>query len=220
MTPRPEGRVPWVREFRPSVDVNYITDDHNTLETREVNGRFSIQFNDTSFFSVGRRSTFERLVEEDEILDEILDPGDYQFEETTASFASDRRRMISGSINWSDGEFYNGEKTSYGVGLGISPSPQFGLDIFWDHADLSFPTRDFSTELVSTRVAYSFTTNMFLSALVQYSSREGLVASNIRFNLIHRPMSDLFLVYNEQRSPEGDVLDRALITKLTYLFSF
>ena len=220
LTPRPEGRIPWVREFRPSVDVNYITDDHNTLETREVNGRFSIQFNDTSFFSVGRRSTFERLVDEDEILDEILDPGDYQFEETTASFASDRRRMISGSINWSDGEFYNGEKTSCGVGLGISPSPQFGLDIFWDHADLSFPTRDFSTELVSTRVAYSFTTNMFLNALVQYSSREGLVASNIRFNLIHRPMSDLFLVYNEQRSPQGDILDRALITKLTYLFSF
>ncbi len=220
LTPRPEGRIPWVREFRPSVDVNYITDDHNTLETREVNGRFSIQFNDTSFFSVGRRSTFERLAQEDEILDEILDPGDYQFEETTASFASDRRRMLSGSINWSNGEFYNGEKTSYGVGLGISPSPQFGLDIFWDHADLSLRTYDFSTELVSTRVAYSFTTNMFLNALIQYSSREGLIASNIRFNLIHRPLSDLFLVYNEQRSPEGHVLDRALITKLTYLFSF
>ena len=220
LTPRPEGRVPWVREFRPSVDVNYITDDHNTLETREVNGRFSIQFNDTSFFSVGRRSTFERLVEEDEILDEILDPGDYQFEETLATFSSDRRRMLGGSINWSDGEFYDGERTSYGVGLRISPSPQLGLRVFWDHADLSFPTRDFSTELVSTRVAYSFTTNMFLKALIQYSSSDGLVASNIRFNLIHKPLSDFFLVYNEQRSPEGDVLDRALIAKLTYLFSF
>ena len=220
LTPRPEGRIPWVRVFRPSIDVNYITDDHNTLETREVNGRFSIQFNDTSFFSMGRRFTFERLVEEDEILDEILDPGDYQFEETTASFSSDRRRMLSGSINWSDGEFYYGERTSYGVGLGISPSPQLGLELFWDYADLSFPTGDFSTELVSTRVAYSFTTNMFLNALIQYSSREGLIASNIRFNLIHKPLSDFFLVYNEQRSPEGDVLDRALIAKLTYLFSF
>ncbi len=220
LTPRPEGRIPWVREFRPSVDVNYITDDHNRLETREVSGRFSIRFNDTSFFSVGRRSTFERLVEEDEILDETLDLGDYQFEETTAYFSSDRRRMLSGSIFWSDGEFYNGEKTFYGVGLGISPSSQFGLDIFWDHADFNFPTRDFSTELVSTRVAYSFTTNMFLNALIQYSGREGLIASNIRFNLIHKPLSDFFLVYNERRSPEGGILDRALILKLTYLFSF
>ena len=220
LTPRPEGRIPWVREFRPGVQVNYITDDHNTLETREANGRFSIEFNDTSFFSVGRRSTFERLVAEDEILDQILAPGDYQFAETTASFSSDRRRMFRGFVNWSDGEFYNGEKTSYGAGLGISPSPQIGLELFWDHADLSFPTSDFSTELVSTRVAYSFTTKMFLDAVIQYSSREGLVASNIRFNLIHKPLSDFFLVYNEQRSPQGDVLDRALIAKLTYLFSF
>ena len=220
LTSRPEGRIPWVRQFRPGVAMNYITDDHNTLETREVNGRFSIDFNDTSFFSVGRRSTLERLVEEDAILDQILDPGDYQFEETTASFSSDRRRMFRGAVRWSDGEFYNGERTSYGVGLGISPSPQFGLGIFWDHADLSFPTDDFSIELMSTRMAYSFTTDMFLDALIQYSSREGLVASNIRFNLIHKPLSDFFLVYNEQRSPEGGVLDRALIAKVTYLFNF
>ena len=220
LTPRPEGRIPWVREFRPSIQVDYITDADNVLETREVNSRFSIEFNNSSFLSVGRRSTFERLVEEDEILDEILLPGDYQFEETTATLSSDRSRMFSGSINWSDGEFYNGERTSYGVGLGFSPNAQFGLDVFWSHADLSFPTRDFTTDLVSTRVGYSFNTNMFLNALIQYSSRDGLIASNIRFNLIHKPLSDFFLVYNEQRSPEGDVLDRALIAKLTYLFSF
>ena len=220
LTPRPEGRIPWVREFRPGVEVDYITDGHNTLETREVISRFSIEFNDTSFFSVGRRFTLERLVEADEILDQILDPGDYRFAENTASFSTDRRRMLRGSLNWSDGEFYNGERTSYGVGLGISPNPQLGLDLFWEHADLSFPTQDFSVELVSTRVAYSFTTNMFLDALIQYSSHEGLVASNIRFNLIHKPLSDFFLVYNEQRSPEGDVLDRALIAKVTYLLNF
>jgi hypothetical protein len=28
------------------------------------------------------------------------------------------------------------------------------------------------------------------------------------------------IVYNESRVPEGDVIDRALIAKLTYLFSF
>ena len=220
LTPRPEGRIPWVREFRPSIEADYITDWENNLETREINSRFSIEFNDGSFFSIGRRSTFERLVEEDEILDEPLAPGDYQFDEYTASFSSDRRRMFRGSINWSEGEFYNGERRSYGVGVGFAPSAQFGLDLFWNHADLSFPRRDFSTDLVSSRVAYSFTTSMFLNALIQYSSRDGLVASNIRFNLIHKPLSDLFLVYNERRTPEGEVIDRALIVKLTYLFSF
>jgi hypothetical protein len=61
---------------------------------------------------------------------------------------------------------------------------------------------------------------MFLSALIQYSSRDGFVASNIRFRWIHSPLSDFYIVYNESRAPRGDVIDRALIAKLTYLFSF
>lgn len=220
LTPRPEGRIPWVREFRPSVELDYITDWDNNLETRDVNTRFSVEFNDSSFVSVGRRSTFERLNEEDEILDEPLAAGDYEFSEYTAVLSSDRTRLFSGSFNWSDGEFYNGERSSYGLGMAFAPSAQFSLDLFWNRADLSFPTRDFSTDLVSSRIAYSFTTNMFLNALIQYSSEDGFVASNIRFNLIHKPLSDFFLVYNESRTPEGEVIDRALIAKLTYLFSF
>ena len=220
LTPRPEGRIPWVREFRPTMEVDYITDWDNNLETRDVNARFSVGFNDSSFFSVGRRSTFERLVEEDEVLDEPLAPGDYQFEETALQFSTDPRRVIAGSISWSDGEFYNGERTNYGVGVTLTPNPQFALDLFWNRADITLPTRVFSTDLVASRIAYSFNTNMFLNALVQYSSRDGFVASNIRFNLIHRPLSDFFLVYNESRTPEGEVIDRALIAKFTYLFSF
>ena len=220
LTPRPEGRIPWVRQFRPGLEVDYITDWDNNLETRDLNGSFSIEFNDGSFFSVNRRSSFERLVEEDDVLDEPLAPGDYQFEEYATSFSSDRTRMFSGSASYSDGEFYNGERRSYGLGAGFTPNPQFNLQLFWNHADLSFPTRDFTTDLVSSRLAYSFNTNMFLNALIQYSSRDGWVASNVRFNLIHKPLSDLFIVYNERRTPEGEVIDRALITKLTYLFDF
>ena len=149
-----------------------------------------------------------------------LAPGDYQFEETALQFSTDPRRVIAGSISWSDGEFYNGERTNYGVGVTLTPNPQFALDLFWNRADITLPTRVFSTDLVASRIAYSFNTNMFLNALVQYSSRDGFVASNIRFNLIHRPLSDFFLVYNESRTPEGEVIDRALIAKFTYLFSF
>ena len=74
--------------------------------------------------------------------------------------------------------------------------------------------------MISCRVDYSFNTKMFLSGLFQYSSRDGFVASNIRFRWIHSPLSDFYLVYNESREPQGEVLDRAIIAKLTYLFSF
>jgi hypothetical protein len=220
LTPRPEGRIPWVREFNPSIDVNYITNQEGILDTREVTGRFSVEFNDSSRLSFGQRSTFERLFEEDEVLDEILPAGDYRYSEFSASYFSDRSRMFSGSAQWREGGFYDGDRRAYGFGLGFFPSSQFGVDLFWDHVDVSFPARDVETDLLSSRVDYSFNTQMFLSGLIQYSSRDGFVASNIRFRWIHSPLSDFYLVYNERRVPEGDVIDRALIAKLTYLFSF
>ena len=61
---------------------------------------------------------------------------------------------------------------------------------------------------------------MFLNALIQYNSDLKEISSNIRFNFIHKPLSDLFLVYNERRSSTGEVTERALIAKLTYVFSF
>lgn len=60
---------------------------------------------------------------------------------------------------------------------------------------------------------------MFLNALIQYNRDERETSSNIRFNFIHKPLSDFFLVYNEKRSPTGEMLEWALIAKLTYAFS-
>jgi len=219
-TPRPEGRIPWVREFRPSLGVDYITNQENLLEGREVTGRFSVEFNDSGRFSVGQRSTFERLFEEDEVLDEILPPGDYQFDEFSVSYSSDRSKMFSGFVEWRDGSFYSGDRTTRGLGIAFFPSSRFLAEIAWDHSDLEFPTDAYSTDLLSSRFDYSFNTRMFLSALIQYSSRDGFIASNIRFRWIHRPLSDFYIVYNESRAPRGDVIDRALIAKLTYLFNF
>ena len=43
----------------------------------------------------------------------------------------------------------------------------------------------------------------------------------MRFNIIHRPLSDFYLVYNERRdTPGNDLLDRAVIAKMTYMLAF
>jgi hypothetical protein len=220
LTPRPEGRIPWVRELNPSISINYITNQDGVLDTRETTGRFTVEFNDSGRFSIGRRSTFERLFEDDEVLEEPLPAGDYNYAETSISYSSDRSRLLSGSAAWRDGSYFHGERRAYGLGIGLFLSSQFGVDLFWDHADIKFPTRDLETDLGSSRIEYSFNTRMFLSALIQYSSQDGFIASNIRFRWIHNPLSDLYLVYNESRVPWDDVVDRSLIVKLTYNFAF
>jgi hypothetical protein len=40
---------------------------------------------------------------------------------------------------------------------------------------------------------------MFVNGLFQYNADTQQVTSNVRLNLIHRPLSDLFVVYNDNR---------------------
>ena len=74
---------------------------------------------------------------------------------------------------------------------------------------------------MTARVNYNFSTKMFFNALVQYNNDTQQWTSNLRFNIIHRPLSDFFFVYNERRDERtGALITRALIAKVTYLMAF
>jgi hypothetical protein len=64
---------------------------------------------------------------------------------------------------------------------------------------------------------------MFIDAFAQYDPDRDQFNTNIRFNVIHHPLSDLFIVYNEQRmtDPGTDIATgRSIIVKLTQMVSF
>ena len=146
--------------------------------------------------------------------------GDYQFADFSVSFFTDRSRLFSGDAGIETGEFFDGEKDSYRLGFQLRPSYHFLADVGWDHDDVRLPSGDFINNLVTSNFRYSFNTTTFLNALIQYNSTLKEVSSNIRFNWIYKPLSDLFLVYNERRASTGEVVERALIAKLTYVFDF
>src|SRR2546430_8705980 len=90
----------------------------------------------------------------------------------------------------------------------------------YTHNNISLAEGRVTQNLLVTRVNYGFTTTMFLNALIQYNSDNKQWSSNVRFNIIHRPLSDIFVVYNEHRdSVTGNLIDRALIAKMTYMIS-
>ena len=80
----------------------------------------------------------------------------------------------------------------------------------------------FRSTVWTGRANYSFTTNMFLDALTQYDAAIKQFNANVRFNVIHHPLSDLFIVYNEQRftTPDAPVPGRSLVVKFTQMLSF
>ena len=83
------------------------------------------------------------------------------------------------------------------------------------------PNGEFTTQLVGTRFLYAFTSRAFVNAFFQYNTDTRQVSSNIRFNITHHPLSDLYIVYNDTRDTLRDELSgRAVMIKLTNLFNF
>ena len=143
----------------------------------------------------------------------IYDGYDYFF-----FYRPDQSRRIAPAFRWGIGPFYTGYKHTYTVSQALRLNHHLNATVNFTHNNISLADGHYKTNLVSTSVNYSFNTSMFLNALVQYNSDSRQWSSNIRFNIIHRPLSDFYLVYNERRnSLTGDLTDRALIAKVTYM---
>ena len=97
----------------------------------------------------------------------------------------------------------------------------FNAQLSWNRNDIDLPSGAFVTNLGSVRLNYSFTTRMFVQALVQYNDRDDLWSSNIRFALLSDANTGFFIVYNDTQGigdarPTG--AGRTLTIKYSQLF--
>jgi hypothetical protein len=83
--------------------------------------------------------------------------------------------------------------------------------------------RPFTADLYNVRLRYAHDTRTFGSLFVQYNEAAEEVVTNARFNLMHAPLSDVFVVFTERRSTAGggsSVLERGVTLKVTQLLTF
>ena len=117
--------------------------------------------------------------------------------------------------------FYDGSLVTVSTNLTLSISPQLSFEPGFTRNVVDVPGGSFTADISSLRASYSFSTKLFANALVQYNSLDSEFSTNVRFNFIHRPGSDLFIVFTENRGGEDFVwrrlADRGLVVKLTYL---
>ena len=74
---------------------------------------------------------------------------------------------------------------------------------------------------MGARVLWGFSPRAFFNAFLQYNADTHQVSSNLRFNFMHHPLSDIYVVYNDRRDTTGGLLlERAFIVKITNLFNF
>ena len=212
--------ISWIREFFSNLGNQYITDHDNRLVTRITNLNFETTLQNGGSFQVGSTLRFERLDDPFFIRGQVeIAPGDYNFNRWFASFDSNRSAKVSGNVRYETGDFWDGTSKGVRVGLTVRPHYKFSAStqIQWDKLELQ--GGNLTTRLANLRLEYAFSTEMFLSGLIQYNSDRRQVSTNIRFNFIHRPLSDIFLVYNEERGvdQQGPV-NKTLTFKYTHMF--
>ena len=106
---------------------------------------------------------------------------------------------VAGSGCTSDnvGGLFGGDRVTITPSIAARVGETLNAIFEWSYNDLKLPGGDFTTNLARFRMSYSFTTRMFLQALVQYNDRADLWSSNLRFGLLSDANTGLFIVYND-----------------------
>jgi Domain of unknown function (DUF5916) len=220
----PQPRTRRIVEINPYVDVDFYSNLNGDLETRILSPTVTVQFSDGGMLSIDANDHFERLFEPATIAGAAIDAGRYEWRDITTSYAVPGSHKLSGRLSLSRGGFYDGSRTSVTASTRFRPDPHLTLDLAAQHNDLELGGNAFTADLYSARVRFAANVRTFLMGFVQYNQASDEIISNVRFNLIHAPLSDLFVVFTERRSLANDVaepvLERGITLKVTRLVAF
>ncbi len=225
--PRPESmRRIGVREMHPHIVWEVFTDQANHMVQKRLHTGYTFFMENGGVVELSYNPAFN-LLEAPLRLNPRVDPlpaGPYGWDEFGLLTSTDQSRKISLSSRLAVGGLYNGTQRTINASVTIRPGYRFRLTggIQRTAGNLDLPNGTFVNAFWTLRSNYSFTTNMFVDALSQYDPATKQLNANVRFNLIHHPLSDLFVVYNDQRflADGSPLAGRSLTLKFTQMFSF
>jgi uncharacterized protein DUF5916 len=226
-----QGEVSWQPQFRNNDTVRnlsfttaidyYKSGTTGQIETRVHEATMGIEFQSGANGSFTTTNTFDRLVRADRIQGILLPAGDYDSLGYGASFATSSSRKISGNGSVSWGEFWDGTRQSFGGGLTVKPDYHLNVSLTYQRNNLDLANGVSNSDLLGARIVYGFTPRSFFNAFLQYNSSTREISTNIRYNIMYKPLSDLYIVYNDRHDTlRGEPVERAFIVKVTRLLTF
>lgn len=202
--------------WRPNLDLQ------NTDYT--IFSSWSAEFKNQTQFSVKMFNRYTYLTDTFDPTntdDAIPLPGEigYYYTSVDVEYQSDRRKAFSYSINPTFGQFYNGTNSGFEGQLAFRMQPKALLSLSLRYNDIKLPEPYASAQLwlLSPRVDITFNKSVFWSTIVQYSNQADNLGLNSRLQWRFAPLSDLFIVYNDNYfvnsfSPKN----RSINLKFTY----
>jgi hypothetical protein len=222
-SPRPKAQK-LVRKYTTEANAEYIFNGAGSIESSQIGGRFNTEFTNSDQLTFSAQREYELLLRPATIAGARVSEGAYRFSSAQASYNLGQQRRVSGSVSLQRGAFYDGTITAVGfTGARVTVTTQLSVEPTISINHIELPGRSVTTKLLRARTDYTFSPRMFAGALIQYSSSDRALSSNMRFRWEYRPGSEFFLVYTDERDTLGSanvLKNRAFVIKINRLLRF
>lgn len=220
-TPRPTW--PGVRQLRFNADTSYFENHAGQKESQSTGFDVSLTRQDSSSFRVSLDRQDDVLREPWRTAGTTIPAGDYSWQFVRVGYTSNQSRRIYGAGSVERGGYYAGDRQSYRLELAFVPKDTLLFEHVYTRNRIELPwAAPYITNVLSSRVSYSFSPDLFVKSFVQYNDATRTASLNLLLWYIYRPGSDFYVVYNEgfeTDAPNGRALrtrGRSLAVKMTY----
>ena len=129
----------------------------------------------------------------------LLSNSSYNFTDVELGYRSDRRKKFNFDSKISYGSFYNGTKFAVENEFKWRKQPIFNASMIVNFNAIKLPEPYSSKDiwLISPKLDFTFTKTLFWTTFVQYNSQGENLGVNSRLQWRFAPLSDLYIVYND-----------------------
>jgi hypothetical protein len=219
---------PLIRGFQFSADAeinlgldNRLIDRHLRLTPLEV----EFHSGDRLEFQIFKQT--ENLEEDFEISDDVFLPSGtrYDWVRYQIVYQAAQRRKVSGEIEFSGGDFWNGDRRELNLEINLRPRPGIFVQMAAEYNDVNLPEGSFTTRLYRIDARTQFSPWISLTNNVQFDSESGQLGWQLRFRWIQKPGNDIFFIWTQnwldtESGTRFSALDRRGAAKIVRTFRF
>ncbi|MFX0557580.1 DUF5916 domain-containing protein [Maribacter sp. CXY002] len=189
-----------------------------------IRSRWEVGFKNQSMATIGMNNRYTFLLDSfdptgsDDALELPSDIG-YHYNNVEIQYQSDLRKIFSYRTESTIGRFFNGKRFSLQSAFIMRFQPKVFLSMLVNYDQINLPSPYPSADiwLISPKIDVTFSKSIFWSTLIQYSNQRDNLGINSRLQWRFAPLSDLFIVYNDNYFVNSfEPKTRSINLKLTY----
>ncbi|MEP6712058.1 MAG: hypothetical protein ABJA37_06570 [Ferruginibacter sp.] len=213
----------FIRSWEPGVSLDFYQNPGDLKLQEGYIGVYPVffLFNSGAKFATTIQMNWQNLSTNFDPIGIEIGAGKYQYNAINAYFTSNKSAKFSWAADVTSGGYYNGKITTLSGNIRYAPSPKIAAGIDYERNDLKkvgINKENLTIQLITPNIRMALNPRVQLNVFYQYNTATVRSRWNARFSWEYRPLSYLYLVFNENKKT-GFKQDQS-IAKISYLKQF